>query len=68
MGTTHPLWSLLSESGMDPGIAGSGTFILSGDTLFLDGLQFMRSGEWTKGALPTILSFVIIVGVGDKIQ
>lgn len=34
--------SAFQESGMDPGIAGSGTFILSGDTLFLDGLQFMR--------------------------
>lgn len=34
--------SAFQGSGMDPGIAGSGTFILSGNTLYLDGLQFTR--------------------------
>lgn len=34
--------SAFQGSGIDPGIAGSGTFILSGDTLYLDGLQFTR--------------------------
>lgn len=34
--------SALQGSGLDPGNSGSGTFILSGDTLYLDGLQFAR--------------------------